>query len=257
MGFESRFNNVFNNNPPTAPSDYDKSIRSYSFIAPQGVGQIDTFAFDYQVSSKVTLENEITDHWLEDNTSVQDHIAVKPNIVTLQGYVAELVLNVSTVSAILGTVQNALSQAPAYLGKYSPGATQALESAISQAQNVETQISQALSRAATIANLIPGLGPSLTRQQSAFTQLSAYRDARVFFSVYTPFQVYENMAILSVEATQPQNSKDYSDIVVKMKKLNFVNTVGINSSGIAQNSASIAAIRSQVGNAVPGFKAVQ
>lgn len=255
MGLATAFDLRANNNPITTPASYSFALGNYTFIAPQGVAQIDTFAFDYQLSNQVVLENEVTDHWLENNTGVQDHIAVKPNIIVLRGYVAELVLKISTVAAILGVVQNTLTQAGAYLGSYTPGAAQALQAAITQAQNVETQISQALSRAATLASLIPGAPPTLTRQQSAMAQLSAYRDARVFFTVVTPFQVYSNMTILSVDATQPEKSKDYSDITVRMKQLKFVNPK--NKSGIAANSAKIAALNAQYGQPNPGFQATK
>lgn len=251
------FLNAYNNNAIGAPAAYSKALSNKIFAAPQGVGQIDTFAFDYQLSNQVVFENNITDHWLEDNTAVQDHIAVKPNTVTLRGYVAELVLKESIIAAVLGTVQNTLSQAGAYLGKYTPGATQALAAAIAQAQGVEVQISQALSRAAALASLLPGLQPNLTRQQGAVAQLKAYRDARVFFTVYTPFEVYFNMAILSVDAIQPEKSKDYSEITVKMKQLNFITTVNDVTSPIANNSATIAAIHGRIGNISQGFQSVQ
>ena len=248
MGLATVFAVTNNYNPATTPAAYSAALAKYIFAAPQGVGQIDTFAFDYKISTQVTLNNEITDHWLEDNTAVQDHIAVKPNIVTMRGYVAELVFTESIIAAVLGTVENTLSQASAYLGKYTPGATQALLKAITQAQNVETQISQALSRAATIASFFTPYNG--TRQQKAFAQLSAYRDAKVFFTVYTPFQVYNNMAITSLTAMQPERSQDYADFSVTMKQLNFVNSVA------APNAAAIQANNASIGTPTSGYQTV-
>ena len=108
MGLQLPFISSLNKNLSITPAAYSAAIAKYVYMAPQGVGQIDAFAFDYQTTNQVRLENEITDHYLEDNSAVQDHIAIKPNIVILRGYVAELVLKVNVISAVLGTVENGL-----------------------------------------------------------------------------------------------------------------------------------------------------
>ncbi len=219
-----------NVNAPGASALYQSFL--YPTLGPiAGVGQIGPFTFDDEQDDAVTGSNTITDHWVEDNTAVQDHIGVEPFKVTLKGVVSELVFSRASEGLVLSalqTVENTLSQADAYLGKYTPGATQTLVSAISQAQNVAIQIEQAASRAAQIANFFLS-GPAANKQQTAFAQLNALRLARIIFTVYTPFQVFYNMAIESVQATQPALTKDKSMFVVTMKQLQFTSSLSASS----------------------------
>ena len=209
-------------------SSYSSFLTVGQVTAPSGVLQIGPFAFDYEDTNDVLLDSEITDHWLEDNTAVHDAIGIKPVIITLRGRVAELVYSKALsgqITALLTTVESGLSQADAYLGKYTPGATDAILNAISQVQNVLVQVEQASARVAQIMNLINGQPPGRNNQQKAFATLSALQQARVLFSVYTPFQLFNNMAILSVQATQPKDTRTASDFTVKMKQLQLVSSL--------------------------------
>jgi hypothetical protein len=196
-------------------------------VAQEGVGQIGPFTFDYEGDDSVDQANEITDHWVESNDAVQDHIGVRPFQITLKGVVSDLVFSKASQGFILSalqTVETSIAQIDAYLGSYTPGATQALLNAITQAQNVAIQIEQAAARAAQIANFFSAT-PQLTRQQSAFIQLSALRLARTLFTVQTPFQVFYNMAIENIHASQPSWTDTQSDITVTMKQLQFTSTL--------------------------------
>lgn len=48
------------------------------------------FLFDIPEEDQISLSADVTDHYLEDNTSVVDQIALKPEEVTVRGLVAEL-----------------------------------------------------------------------------------------------------------------------------------------------------------------------
>lgn len=204
---------------------YQAFLTSGKTIAPNGVRQIGPFAFDYEGDDNVRQDSEITDHFVEDNTAVQDHIGIKPVIVTLKGSVSEVVFGRSVSTAILSaltSVENALSRVSAYTGSYTPGVTQTLLTAITQTQSVAIQIEQAASRTAQIANFF---FPQGTKQQQAYATLSSLQLARVIFTVYTPFQVFSNMAIESFDITQPEKTKTMANIVVKMKQLQFTNDI--------------------------------
>lgn len=47
------------------------------------------FKFHIPQREQVTMSSDITDHYIEDNSPVQDHIACKPIEITLQGYQGE------------------------------------------------------------------------------------------------------------------------------------------------------------------------
>lgn len=82
--------------PSDQPSIYDvlKSLESLNGQAivrpndpPSGIAG---FLFDIPEEEEINLRSEITDHYLEDNTSVVDQIALKPEEVTVRGLVAEI-----------------------------------------------------------------------------------------------------------------------------------------------------------------------
>ena len=220
LQFSQGFSSV---NAPDVVTEFDKALNNINILAPQGVLQIDAFAFDYKADDTVDLTAVITDHWLEDNSAAQDHIGLQPAIVTLSGFISELSMSGSTfkqLSTIIAGVENSLSQVGAYLGKYTPGVTDKLLTAITQVQNVVIQAEQALARGAQILNILRG-GPDTTKQQRAYAQLSALWEARVVFTIYTPFRVFDNMAIQSIKAVQGKTSRTVSDFVVTMKQLKF------------------------------------
>lgn len=221
------YSNAFNNRTILVPKTM--GIGKRSKLGDAGVGQIGAFVFDYHGDDEVDLETEITDHWLEDNTSVQDHIGVKPMIVTVKGFVAEKVLTKAqslSINGAFSTITSNLSQVPAYLGTYTPGAVESLQKAISQAQNISIQIEQAAARAAQLASFFPS-APSANRQQAAYFELTSLALARVIFTVTTPFQVFDNMAIMSLRIIQPKETRGWSDFTVKMKQLNFTQDLSL------------------------------
>lgn len=223
-----------NVNAPDVVSNYNNEFYGRTVLIPKGVGQVGAFTFDYRGTDEINIDTEITDHWLEDNTAVQDHIGVKPTIVTVRGFVAELNLSGTTLSFInkaLSSVANSLTQVPSYLGHYTPGTIDNLQKAISQAQNIAIQIEQAAARAAQIAAFFPH-APAMNRQQAAYFQLSSLARARVVFTVIAgdndnPFQVFDNMAIMSLRTVQPENIKGWSDFTVKMKQLQFTEDISL------------------------------
>lgn len=215
-----------NFNAPGAVGRFQSAFVNRSVLAPIGVQQIGPFVFDYRGDESVDMASDITDHFMEDNTARQDHIAVRPVMVTMRGLVSELALAQSvanSISAALASVENQLSQADAYLGKYAPGTTQTMLSAITQAQKVAIQAEQAAARAAQIASLIFPSNNTLNKQQAGYAQLNALWKAGTLFTVLTPFEVLDNMAIIGIKASQSERSKTVSDFTVTMKQLRFTN----------------------------------
>lgn len=205
-------------------AQYDLAFNGRTILAPKGVQQIGSFAFDYKGTDIVSMSNDVTDHWLEDNTAVQDHIGVKPAMVTISGFISELAISSSlllSISTTLNAVQNGLTRVNNYTGNYTPGAVVSMQKAITQAQAVAVQIEQAVARAAQVAAFFQN-GPVMSKQQAAYFQLSSLRLARIVFTVYTPFQVFYNMAITEMKATQSDKTKTMSDFTVTMKQLNFL-----------------------------------
>lgn len=214
-----------NNNVPGAPNLYSSWLVAGD-LTNYGSAQIGPFFFDYRGDECARLDNEITDHWVEDNTAVQDHIGVLPVIVSLRGKISELTLTTLTEGLILSslaTVENGLSQLDQYLGKYTPGTTQVLLNIITQAESIAIQIEQTAARIAQIASFFAGV--QATKQQQAFAQLSALRNARTIFTVFTPWQVFNSMVIEGLEVRQSEKTVTQSEISVSMKQLQFTDNI--------------------------------
>ena len=211
---------------------YRTFLTAGNILAAPDVLQISSFGFDDEWDDSVDMTNDVTDHWVEDNVAVEDHIGVAPDKITLTGRVSELAFSATTIAGIttaLGVAENGLTQVDAYLGKYTPGATDAILKAITQAQNIAVQIEQGASRVAQIANYynLAFGGAVMNKQQAAFAMLKALAKARILFTVYTPFQVYGNMAMTNIRARQPRGTKTISEFSVSMKQIQFVNNMNM------------------------------
>lgn len=49
-----------------------------------------TILFDTITSEELKMQSDITDQYIEDNSTIQDHIAIKPTELTIRGLVAEI-----------------------------------------------------------------------------------------------------------------------------------------------------------------------
>lgn len=225
-------------NSISSVQNYVNGVSTQYVLQPVGMQGIAGFLFDYEGDDQIELSSEITDHWAEDNSSIQDHIALKPYRITLRGFVSEVVLP-AVGSGILGTLtklQSKMGTVQAYLGKYTPQALQKLQgsaaSAVNQAQNYANTVAQYLNQAQNIAALFGGNTGAQTRQQQAFATLSALRSQRQIFNVLTPWSLIQGVAIETLTFIQPKESKTRSDIVIVMKQMRFVDI------GVSQNKTS-------------------
>lgn len=202
---------------------------NYVLLPPKGFkGGIEGFLFDYEGDDSMTLESDITDHFAEDNSSVQDHIALKPYRIVLRGFISELTLP-GTGQGFFGaltTLQSNIGSVSAYLGKYTPQSLQKLQGqaskAVSQVQSYASTASQYLNQAKNLASLFGLSSGAQTKQQKAFGFLASLRDQRQICNVLTPWCFLPGMAIETVVFSQPKDSKTRSDISVTMKQMRFV-----------------------------------
>ena len=223
-------------------------------VKPKTLHGINGFVFDYEGEEEVTWAAEITDHFIENNTPVQDHIGVKPLKMTLHGFVAELILKKPQGSILgsLATIQGALTSVPAYLGNYTPGAVQKLQKITTAAQNTVNQIDSAASRLYSLVNLFTAPGSS--RQTQAYNKLLALANKRQVMVVQTPWKTLDRMAIESVRFIQDELTHDWTDILVTLKQLQFVSlttTLDVNANRNAQMAQPAANNGTTAGTPVP------
>ena len=218
--------------------NYIDNLANKAIVKPKFAKGIGGFVFDYNGQEDVTWAADITDHYVENNTPVQDHIAIKPLKVVLRGFIAELVLQKPQgLIGALDTIQNRLTAVPAYLGRYTPGAIQDAQKFITKATNTVNKIDQAIGRIKNIVGFFTA--PGETKQTKAFNTLLALANTRQVMVVETPYKVIDNMAIENVTFIQDDNTRELTDISVTLKEMRFVDlktTTDINANRRTQMS---------------------
>ena len=183
------------------------------------------FVFDYCGDVRGELDTDITDHYSESTVFVQDHAILKPRMITLRGFVGELVARPSTgVIGLLNTLTGNLTAVSGYLGKYTPGAVSTMQKAVTQAQNVTNKINAIVSKGNGLLNLL-GKNVAQSKQAQAWAKLEAMWASRVPMTVFTPTKVYNNMLVKSVVWTNPESTKYWSEVVITMKEIRTTGTV--------------------------------
>ena len=216
MSFET-IPQTINTSVSNAQSFLDE--KANALLAPKSAEGISGFVFDVPGSENITLATDVTDHFTEDNSFVQDHVTNKPITLQLTGFVGELFYERPRgVAGAVANVQNRLETVEAYLGDYTPAAVQQTQAVIGQAQTAISAINQNIQRLQNVVGLFEGEGPEETRQQRAYRDLFALREQRTVVTVQTPFAYFDSMIITNISFNQPEDSMDIADIAVDLKE---------------------------------------
>lgn len=222
---------------------YIDSLANRFIVKPKTAKGIGGFVFDYEGETNLQIQADITDHYAENNTAIQDHIAIHPIKMTLRGFVSELVMKSPTgLAGALEQIQNRLTTVPAYLGKYTPGALSNIQRALTKTQNTVNTINQSLARVKNIVGLFSNSAPGRTAQERAYNKLQSLMVSKQLMFVETPYGMFNNMAIESLVLVQDDSTKTWTDISVTLKRINLVavntSTIDFRAGRNVQQSAS-------------------
>ena len=221
------------------------SPQEYTGFTPDdGTNTAETFGYVFQVvgDETVNLQSDITDHYVEDNKSLQDHIALKPKKVIVSGFQGELTnaiisgfdasnYDLATEAQLLAKeATDRLGTLSAYVPTISVTAQRAYDAA-SQIYALAQKIKRA-------ANILMGVDVQ-TAQEIAYAKLESAWNNRVLFWVATPFGQFSNMAIESLVATQSEKSKSISDFTITFKQMRFAATKIVQSNRISGASTAV------------------
>lgn len=200
-----------------------------------------SFVFAYEGEQSVTLESDITDHYVQDNIAVQDQMSLKPPMYNSYGYIGELDDVLPGYAQLLKNTANKLTTVGVYTPKLTITAQRAYQAALFSYQtsrNVVNSISESVSG---LGNLISGnsgqsvIGPdgllkkgtAQNKQQTAFQLWYAYWNNRTLFNVQTPWAVYSNMAIQRLRAIQEADTDVVSGFEVSFKQIRTVASISV------------------------------
>jgi len=211
-------------------------------------GTDERFLFDYEGENTITLTSEITDHYVEDNYAISDHIALAPEIITTQGFVGELNNNTNEASPLIKDLANKLGDISAFDPQLSISAQRAYGQAFQAYQALSILKRSSIAAWSNVSagkvqgptEISPGLSAeqfveatnnfsTQNRQQIAFQKFYGYRKARTLFTVQTPWAIFKNCAIQEIVATQPADSRFVSTFQVTFKPILTANTATVDS----------------------------
>lgn len=214
------------------------------------------FLFNFEGEQTASLVSDITDHFVEDNTALQDQIALKPPIVTTKGYIGELNDIAPPALATVKALANKLTIVSAYTPVLSASALIAYNTAFQLYQTASNAVNSAISAWSSIngtggESVISGnqnfpiaVEPNQTKQQLAFQQLFGYWQSRTLFTIQTPWAVFQNMAIMSMRPIQDEDQPVITTFEMSFKQMRFAQTstvggtVGSNLQGRAAQQAA-------------------
>lgn len=190
--------------------------------------------FHYEGEQTITLDSDITDHFIEDNTAIQDQIALRPVVITTHGFIGELNNIPPKALGLLQQASNVLTD----LGSYVPGLSVTAQIAYNQAFAAYQLASSAVNAGVSAWSSLTGDGgesvisasgqltksSNQNKQQTMFQQLYAYRQNRTLFTVQTPWAIFQNMAILHLRPVQDEATRMITDFDLSFKQINVAST---------------------------------
>lgn len=187
--------------------------------------------FNYEGENTVTLESDITDHYVEDNTSVADQISLRPELITTSGFVGELNDVVPPLLSPLKFIADKLFTISAYVPVISETALIVYNEAFLAYQIAKNLVTTAVSAWSALAGdttqTVNGLivPRNMTQQQKYFIQFYTYWQQRTLFTVQTPWAIFPNCAIKSLRAIQDPETRVITDFEVTFKVMRFAKTI--------------------------------
>ena len=232
MSFSSSASDTFQNSIEKISSSLDQYI-----VRPSESFGLSGFVFDVEGETKIQQSSNITDNYVEDNSTVQDHIAVAPLTIQLTRYVGELVDRRDTEVAKLSS---AVDEKLTKFAPFAPNLTNSAYLIKNKAEELVENVKRVTNDVSNLFSLFENLNPSATKKQQAFIYFSALQEKGVLISVQTPFSYYENMAIESLIATEDEESKDIATFSMTLKQIRFasVTTTEFNASQFQGRSGS-------------------
>lgn len=199
------------------------------------------FKFHVPESEQVNMESDITDHYTDSNSVIQDHVAKRPVVLTLSGYQGEYFYSVNEIEDALANVTPVLSLVKQFVPKLSAATIQAKQRWV-QAQETRQGLAAFYSsydkniplsesfntvwnslNGVDLFQLFQNIYKLKSAQTRAFLFFEALWKAEAVFSVETTWKRYDNMLIQKVLPIRESNA-DITSFTVTFKQMNFAQT---------------------------------
>jgi hypothetical protein len=206
--------------PSDTPSVFDAltsngSISAIAYPSPFPSG-IAGLVFDWTGEERLELRAEVTDSWVEDNTAVNDQMALNPERFILNASTAEIVFNPAAASSAPPQPANPFPLNSPMVPQLTPGA---------QAAQVANSAPSAAAAQGTTNLYQYYLGlqaNSPSRQATIVGFIYQLWKGRVLFTVETPWGIFDSMVIELADAVQSEETTGRTDHKITFKKFRIV-----------------------------------
>ena len=169
----------------------------------------------------INMSADITDQFVEDNTAIQDHAAIKPIVLSCRGFIGEKVLirDLAVTSKLEGAVDK-LKPITALL----PTISNYMQVAIAASSYIEERVKSYWKQLKNLKKIFDkNQTASIKKQTTVVNELRMLRDNRILVTVVNDFGTFENCLIQEANVEQSE-TRDQSEVVVELKQINFVST---------------------------------
>nr|DAD89878.1 MAG TPA: hypothetical protein [Myoviridae sp. ctsip2] len=209
------------------------------------------FRFHVPISEQVTMQNDITDYYVETNSAVQDHIARKPTVITLTGLVGEYFYSVNEIEDMLALVTPTLSLVKQFLPRLTPATQQnKTKKALNEQAKVEqgelivggVEVEKRQFNGMDLFKLFQDLYKLKSAQTRAYYFFEALFKSRSILSIETSWQRLDNVIIQNMHAIRDSNA-DITDFTLTFKQISIAESVSENAANaagrLAQQQAAV------------------
>lgn len=189
------------------------------------------YYFDVLTEHSISVQNQITDNYIENNTAIQDHIAQSPIVVSVRGFIGELVYKPPTKAldflydTINDPLKNNLKSGRVVSDKLLaiPALLPPVDNVTQMAKNAVQYVEASVDRYIKIAKNFISETDKITQLEKIYSKFMVFRTHNTELTVVTPFKTFGNMYIQSITFTQG-NENFSGDIQLTLKQLNFTTT---------------------------------
>lgn len=183
------------------------------------------FLFHIEDDNEIVQESEITDNYVENNTVIQDHWALRSPTVRVHGFIGELndsPLGQQNLLPLPAFVQPVITTGLSIISDFLPGLSISANNIVNAAfQGYQAASAVANSAVSAWNSLINGAPGVQNKQQAAFQYFFGQLQARSLWKIQTPWAVMDTMAIQSFRTVQEGGSRVITDFYITFKKIRF------------------------------------
>lgn len=222
-----------------------------------GATGIAGFKFHVPQTEMVNFENEVTDHYIDTNSAIQDHIVQKPITITVSGLVGDYFYSNNEIEDMVALITPTLALVKEFL----PNITDKTVKRLTDAQvghinlpnvqipdgNIYFQLQSDKNFEFNIVDLFKlfqNLYKIKSAQTRAFIFFECLWKSRARFSVETTWKRYDNMIVQKVQAKRDNNA-DITEFSITFKQISLV---GVYTETIEQSANRMIQARSPIAN---------